>query len=206
MRCTDLTIGEIVRSQRASRGLTQQQLKRLANIGLTTIWKIEKDKVLPSMSSGCRIADAFDIDIEAFTNILIGLKIKAYVAKYYELFDIHRKEKSEFDGEARIYFDQHNEDNRIYLFLPRTGGWLRYKRLQAKKTVRKISEETGIDEKNVSRMENGKKSISFKSIFLLSKCLDFEPTELLHIMVMEKTQTRVKLAREYVANYIKGKT
>lgn len=60
----DKNVGEIIKSIRRSRGLTQKELAKLIGISNTYLSDLEVNRVNPSLSTLLRILDKLDVGIE----------------------------------------------------------------------------------------------------------------------------------------------
>ena len=58
-----MELGEIMKSRRATLGLTQEDLAEMARVGLSTVKDIERDKGNPSLSTISKILDILGMEI-----------------------------------------------------------------------------------------------------------------------------------------------
>lgn len=59
-----MTLGEKLKKARIKAGLTQEKLARLLDVTTQTIYKIEKDKHVPSFIFVKKIADALKVSLD----------------------------------------------------------------------------------------------------------------------------------------------
>ena len=59
-----ISLGEKILKQRNKAGLTQEQLAQKSKITVSTIYKIEKNKINPSFQVLVNIADALNISVD----------------------------------------------------------------------------------------------------------------------------------------------
>jgi len=198
------TFGGFIKAHRRARGWTQKELCKRARIDGVTLYQIERDIRTTSIVGVCKIAKAMDLDLHSVCDYALRAKIKRYTKKYYRLFLKHEQ----FNGQnskipIRVNFDLHVKGLKYQTDTPRTGRWLQNKRIAAQKTLKGVHAETGIHHRNLHSYEHGKKNISFRSLFLLSECLGFSPTDLFHMLLQEKIENCSKSWHHYVDLFIK---
>jgi transcriptional regulator with XRE-family HTH domain len=196
------SLGELIKSQRLSRHWSTKSLQTKAYISATSLWEIENNKVIPSIKSACKMADAFDIDIKVFTDWVIKLEIQKYTQEYYQCFKTCKniENYSKNVPVLGMKFQKGGETFRTKMV--KASQWLKNKRIEAKKTLQQIENETGILCNNFRHMEAGDRSIPLKAIFCLSKCLSFNPEDLLHIIIQEVIQQYIKWTNDHIGKYI----
>lgn len=65
------SFGEIIKSKRISKNITQSKLSELINVHENTIKKIEKGSICPNLYISTKLLKVLDIDIEVIYKLLL---------------------------------------------------------------------------------------------------------------------------------------
>jgi len=68
----NISLGQRIRESRKEKGLTQEQLAEMADIGVIYLSEIERGKKMPSLKILCRIIDVLDVSSDYLLRDLIN--------------------------------------------------------------------------------------------------------------------------------------